>query len=129
MVMPTTRMRSLSALPIFADRRVDGCREHTYGQIAAYSDLQPGQFAVEGLAVRRGPVGSDDAQPSCLDGDTSDLVVALPVREQRDVDVMSDGPVAGIGTERPGVAMKCLAIFLVVVPAALRVTGRNRWPC
>jgi len=84
---------------------------------------------VEGPAVRGGPVGSDDAQPSGLDGDPPDLVVALPVREQRDVDVMSDGPVAGIGTERPGVAMKCLAIFLVVVPAALRVTGRNRWPC
>ncbi len=67
------------------------------------SDPQPDQFAVKGPAVRRDSVGSDDAQPSALDGHTPDLVVALPAREQRDVDAMGDGPVADIDTERPGV--------------------------
>jgi len=66
---------------------------------------------VKGPAVRRRSVGSNDAQPFALDGDTSDLVVALPVREQRDVDVMGDGPVADIDTERPGVGDEVLAIF------------------
>ena len=94
------------------------------------SDPQPDQFAVKGPAVRRGPVGSDDAQPSGLDGDPSDLVVALPVREQRDVDGMGDGPVAGIGTKWPGVGDEVPGhFFVVVVGAALRVTGRDRWPC
>jgi hypothetical protein len=73
---------------------------------------------VKGPAVRRGSVGSDDAQPSGLDGDTSDLVVALPVREQRDVDVMGDGPV-GIGTERPGVGDERDVITLVAAALVL----------
>ena len=94
------------------------------------SDPQPDQFAVEGPAVCGGSVGSDDSQPSGLDGDPPDLVVALPVREQQDVDVMGDGPVAGIGTERPGVGDEVPGHFFVVVAgAALRVTGRDRWPC
>ena len=69
--------------------------------VGVRSDPQPGQFAVKGPAVFRGSVGSDDAQPSALDGDPPDLVVALPVREQRDVNVMGDGPVAGIGANGP----------------------------
>ena len=45
-------------------------------------------------------------------------------------DVMGDGPVAGIGAERPGVGDEAPGhLFVVVVGAALRVTGRDRWPC
>ncbi len=82
------------------------------------------QFAVKGPVVRRGSVGGDDAQPSGLDGDTSDLVVALPVREQRDPNVMGDG--ADIGAERLGVGDKAPGHFLIVVAGAdLRFTGRD----
>ena len=84
---------------------------------------------MEGPAVRRGSVGSDDAQPSGLDGDTSDLVVALPVRVQRDIDAMGDGPVADIDAERPGIGDEVPGHFFVVaVGGALRVAGRDRWP-
>jgi hypothetical protein len=94
------------------------------------SDPQSHQFAVKGPAVRRGSIGGDDAQPSVLDGDTSDLVVALPVREQRDVDAMGDGPIADIDSERPGVGDEVPGHFLVVVVgAALRITGRDQWSC
>ena len=53
-------------------------------------------------AVRRGSVRSGDAQLFALDADTADLIVALPVQEQRDVDIVGDGPVGNIDTERPG---------------------------
>ena len=53
-----------------------------------------------------------------LDGDMPDLVVALPVREQRDVDAMGDGPVAGIDTERPCVGDEVPGHFFVVVAGA-----------
>lgn len=45
-------------------------------------------------AVRRRLVRCDDAQPSAFDRNPSDLVAALPVREQRDVDMVT---AAGIG--------------------------------
>jgi hypothetical protein len=92
------------------------------------SDTQPDQFTVKDPAVRRGAVGSDDAQPSAVDRDTSDLVVALPVREQRDVDMMGDGRVGDIDGERPGVGDEAPGdLFVVVVGGALRVAGRDRW--
>jgi hypothetical protein len=52
--------------------------------------------------------------------------VALPVREQRDVDVMGDGPITDIDDEGSGVSDELPRyVFVVEIAGALRVTGRD----